>query len=279
MATRFSGKLAAAANSTWLKLINKMSPVSRLTGIGDRIRYLNSDGCYDDSLRTRYRLNWTAGQRGKPGINGDIANASEGTREIADPDFEVLGTNASSDDVTFNAEGGITFTTDGADGDGVILLPHLDANQTAWTQVTWGTDQETRWTCRIKTGAAITNSIIWAGLKLTNTDVVATDANQAFFRYENGINSGKWQAVSSIANTDTSTDSGVTVALSTEYHLEIDIDSNRIAKFYINGTLVATTTALTTAIDLIPYIGVEADGAAAAKAIDVYGQAIGRDIG
>ena len=39
------------------------------------------------------------------------------------------------------------------------------------------------------------------------------------------------------------------------------------------------STALTNAIDLIPYIGVMLDGAAAAKAITVYGQAISRLIG
>ena len=111
----------------------------------------------DIRLGDRYSLRWLAGQRGKPSLNADILNATEATRMIADPDFEILGTNASSDDSTFNAEGGITFTTDGADGDGVFLLPHLDANQTPWTQVTWGTDKSVRWECLITTGAAITN--------------------------------------------------------------------------------------------------------------------------
>jgi hypothetical protein len=232
-----------------------------------------------NALSNRFELKWVAGQRGKPGINGDILSATEATRMIADPDFELLGTNFSSDDVTFNAEGGIVFTTDGADGDGLFLAPHLDANQSAWSQVTWGTDKETVWECDITTGAAITNSIIWAGLKLTNTDVIATDANQCFFRYENGVNTGKFQAVNSIANVDVSTDSGVTVAVSTRYHLKIIIDSDRVATMYINGVLVSTTAALTTATDFIPYICVEADGAGEAKTLAIHGQTISRVIG
>lgn len=205
----------------------------------------------------------------KPGINADIQNAAEATREIANPDFEVLGTNGSSDDVTFDAEGGIKIETDGADGDEVIILPHLDANQSIWQQTTWGTDQQTRWECMLKTGSNITNAIIWAGLKLTNTEVTATDADQAFFRYEDDVNSGKWQAINSIGGTDVTANTGLAVAVSTVYHLAIEIDAARKARFYINGLLVSTSAALTNATDLIPYVGVAADGAAAAKNVTV----------
>lgn len=122
----------------------------------------------------RFQLDWIAGAEGKPGINADFVSATEAVNTVTNRHFEILGTGGTSDDVTYNAEGGITFTTDGADGDGVFLVPHLDANQTPWTQVTWGTDQEVNYKCTFKTGADITNSIVWAGLKLTNTDVVAT---------------------------------------------------------------------------------------------------------
>lgn len=226
---------------------------------------------------TRYELKWQAGIRGKPSINADIQNASEAVRMIADPDFEVLGTNGTSALSTFYAEGGITFTTAGADNDQMILVPHLDANESAWTQVTWGTDQETQWECHIKTAASIADMTIWAGLKLTNTSVTATDNDQAFFRYASATNSGKWQAINSIDGTDTATDSGVTVAATTFYRLRVNIDSSRIARFYINGTLVATSAALKDATDLIPYIGVQAN-TGAAKAINIIGQAISRKV-
>lgn len=226
-------------------------------------------------LSPRYELKWTAGARGKPAANADILNATESTRMIADPDFEILGTNASSDDVTFNVEGGITFQTDGADNDQVILVPHLDANQTAWTQVIWGTDQETEWECLIRTAASVATQTIWAGLKLTNTSVTATDDDQAFFRYAAATNSGKWQAISSRAGTDVATNTGVTVAAATDYHLKITIDSDRIPRFYINGVLVDTGAALVTAKDLIPYIGIHANHATA-HSLHIRGQAISR---
>lgn len=227
-------------------------------------------------LSDRYELKWVAGARGKPGVNADIQSATESVREIADPDFEVLGLNASSDDVTFHVEGGIAIETDGADGDEVILVPHLDANQSAWSQVTWGTDREVVWECRIKTGASVANTIIWAGLKLTNTEVLATDNDQAFVRYEDDVSSGAWVAVHSVGGTDTATVSSVTVAANTKYHLKITIDVSRVPRFFIDGALVATGGALTDATDLIPYIGVAADGAAAAKKLIVYGQSISR---
>jgi len=230
-------------------------------------------------LGQRYELAWTAGGRGKPSINADINSATEATREIADPHFEVLGTNVSSDDVTYYAEGGIKLETDGADGDEVIVLPHLDANQSAWAQITWGTDKQTEWECHIKTGSSIAAAVVWAGLKLTNTEVAATDADQVFFRYESDINSGKWQAISSIGGTDDAHDTGVVVAVDTEYTLRITIDSSRVARFYINGTLVETSSALTDAADFIPYIGVAADGAAAAKHLYIFSQRISRVIG
>jgi len=232
-----------------------------------------------NALSNRYELRWVAGARGKPGVNNDINSTTEAVREIADPDFEVLGTNATSGSITFNPEGGIKLTTAGADGDSVIVLPHLDANQTAWSQITWGTDKETVWETMIATDASIGDVVIYTGLKLTNTGVVATDNDQVYFRYQNGVNSGKWQGVYSIGGTDTSSDAGVTVAVSTVYHLKIAIDSSRIARLYINGALAVTTTALTNATDLIPYVGVLASGAAAAKTISLYGEAIARNIG
>jgi hypothetical protein len=223
-----------------------------------------------------------------PGLTADLipASADDGNdgatkaeialMNVTNTDFEILGTNASSDDVTYDADGGILFTTDGADGDGIILLPHLTAGQSPWSGTTWGTENDVIWECSIRTGAAITNSIIWAGLKLTNTDVIATDDDQAYFRYENGINSGKWQTVDSATDVDNAQDSGVTVAVSTVYHLKIVVIS-LIPYYYINGVLVATGDALTTAIDLIPYIAIEADGAAEAKTLTIRGQAISRD--
>jgi len=249
------------------------------TDVGDQFVYNGAFWQPQRSLSRRTSRLWIAGERGKPSLNADIQNAAESTRMIADPDFEVLGTNMTSALSTFNAEGGINLTTAGADNDQAILLPHLDANQSSWTSWTWGSDKASYWMLRFKTGASIAAAIIWAGLKLTNTPTTATDNDQAFFRYQNGVNSGRFQAIYSIDGTDSANDSGVTVAAATEYVLEVAIDASRIARFFINNTLVLTSTALKDATDFIPYLGVQASGAAGAKAVTVYGQYISRTSG
>lgn len=221
---------------------------------------------------TRAELRKVFGERGIPQENGALASGTEATREIADPDFEVLGTNASSDDVTYYAEGGIKIETDGADNDQVIIAPHLDATQTAWAQWTWGTDKQTEWDCILGTGSSVALVTIWAGLKLTNTSVVATDNDQAFFRV---TAAGNFAAIYSIGGVDVSTDTGVTVAASTTYRLRIQIDSARIARFWIDDVLVCTSTALADAIDLIPYVGIHAN-TAAAKHMYLYEECISR---
>jgi hypothetical protein len=228
------------------------------------------------AISRRYELKWVAGNRGKPGINADIQDATEAAREIADPDFEILGTNGTSVLCTFNGEGGIKITTDAGANDQMIVAAHTDANQTAWFQTTWGTDRETQWEALIQSGGNIGAAILWAGLKLTNTPTVATDNDQVFFRYQNAVTSGRWVCHYSIGGVDSEIDSGVTVATSTFYHLRIAIDAARIARFYINGALVGTSTALTDATDLKNYIGVQCTGAGAARALVIFGQAISR---
>lgn len=233
-------------------------------------------------VNPRIELCWIAGRRGKPSLNAVLATdetsnaAAHLAKNIADPHFEVLGTNMTTALSTYNAEGGITLTTAGADNDQAILLPHLDAGQSPWTQITWGTDREVAWQIRFDTGSSIAAMILWAGLKLTNTPTIATDNEQVFFRYQNAVNSGKFEAIYSIGGTDVTVDSGVTVAASTAYELVIAISAARIARMFINGALVATSTALAAAADLIPYLGVQASGAAAAKAVTVHGQSISR---
>jgi len=209
-----------------------------------------------------------------PGLNADLANATEATRVPRNRDFEVLGTNATSALVTFGTTtGGIVLTTDTGSNDQIIILPHLDTKQTAWSQVKWGTENQTEWECILRVGASIEDLIIWAGLKLTNTSVVATDADQVFFRFDTVVDN--WEATTSINGTDTETDTGVVVAVNTTYKLKIAIDENRVARFYINGDLVHTTAALKNDIDLIPYVGVQTT-TTAAKSIGLIKERISR---
>lgn len=216
-----------------------------------------------------------------PGINGDLANAAEVTRVPRNRNFEIQGTNATSDDVTFSSTyGGIQLQTDGADNDQVIVLPHLDTAQTAWTGIKWGTENQTEWECAITSGPEVTTQAFWAGLKLTNTPVYATDDNQAYFLYASDDDMGALTTnanlhfVYSVGGTDYITDLGIEVAASTCYKLKIKIDSDRKVSVFVNGEQYSLTSsdlaggvasgkgsvkskALTNDVDLIPYVGVQ----------------------
>lgn len=237
----------------------------------------------------------------RPGLNAAIDQVF--TVEVArgcNRNFEVLGTNMTTALATFDTtRGGITVTTAGADQDQAIVLPHLDTttNQTdsnsAWFGLEWGTENQVEWECSISTNA-IDNQKVWAGLKLTNDQLLATDADQMYFKFQTDATNSevftdytKLHFVHSIGGTDYISQLPITVAANTAYHLQIKVDAARQASIFVNGvqynvtgtsgstggTAVVRgtdqTAALTNDVDLIPYIGIEA-GAAAAEALDVH---------
>ncbi len=250
----------------------------------------------------------------KPGLNAvsiidpDADSASAlAAYVIANRDFETLGTNMTTALTTFpGTSAGIKMTTAGADEDQAILLPHLDANQSAWSKVLWGTENSVEWECSIML-PALDNQKVWAGLKLTNDQLVATDDDQIFFKFQSDATNSEafttfanWHLVHSIGGTDYISKLPIAVAANTLYHLKIKIDSDRKATCFVNGvqyniTSTAGSTggtavtaveagkaatksaALTNDVDLIPYIGIEA-GAAAAEAIDVHWTSISRHV-
>jgi hypothetical protein len=97
----------------------------------------------------RFGYTWVAGAQGLPQLSAvtqipaaDTYDTSDFLANMrADQHFEVLGTNAVSSCVTYNAEGGIKLTTTTAGNDQVIILPHLTTTQSPWKQTTWGTDR------------------------------------------------------------------------------------------------------------------------------------------
>ena len=250
----------------------------------------------------------------KPGLNAvsiidpDADSASAlAAYVIANRDFETLGTNMTTALTTFpGTSAGIKMTTAGADQDQAILLPHLDANMSAWSKVLWGTENSVEWECSIML-PALDNQKVWAGLKLTNDQLVATDDDQIFFKFQSDATNSEafttfanWHLVHSIGGTDYISKLPIAVAANTIYHLKIKIDSDRKATCFVNGvqyniTSTAGSTggtavtaveagkaatksaALTNDVDLIPYIGIEA-GAAAAEAINVHWTSISRHV-
>jgi hypothetical protein len=222
-------------------------------------------------------------------------------RGIASRDFEVLGTSMTTALCTFDTtRAGIIITTAGTDQNQAIIAPHLDTNQSAWQTVLWGTENSVIWECVVTTAASIADVKLWSGLKLTNDQLIITDADQAYFKFQTDATNSEafsdftlLHFVHSIADTDYISALPITVAADTQYHLKIEINSDRKAAIYVNGvqynvtttsgstggTAVTTgterTAALTNDVDLIPYIGVET-GAGSAKALKVHAQAISR---
>lgn len=250
----------------------------------------------------------------RPGLNADIDQVY--TVEVArgcNKNFEVLGTNMTTALCTFDTtRAGISISTAGADQDQAIVTPHLDTttdqtdSNSAWYGIEWGTENQVEWECVISTNA-IDNQKIWAGLKLTNDQLIATDADQLFFKFQTDATNSEvftdytlLHFVHSIGGTDYISALPITVAANTTYHLKIKIDENRQASISVNGvdydvtetagstggTAVSKvnlrngpikTAALTNDVDLIPYIGIEA-GDAAAAILDVHYTGISRVI-
>ena len=244
----------------------------------------------------------------RPAINGDIDQAyTVEVARAANRNFEALGTNMTTALATFaTTSAGILATTAGADQDQAIVAPHLDTNQSAWTGVKWGTENSVEWETSIML-PALDNQKVWAGLKLTNDQLVATDADQVYFKYQTDATNSesftdftKWHFIHSVGGTDFISQIPVTVAANTPYHLKIKIDSARKATIFINGIQYNVTTtsgstggtavtavqpgkqavktgALTNDVDFIPYAGIEA-GAAAAEALNVHYIACSRNV-
>jgi len=241
-------------------------------------------------------------------IDPDADSASDlAAFVIANRDFETLGTNYTTALTTFAAhQAGILMTTATADQDQGILLPHLDTNQTAWSGTKWGTENQVQWECSIQ-AAQTDNEKIWAGLKLTNDQLIATDDDKIFFKYATDAGNGEalttfanWHVVHSIGGTDYISRLPIAFAADTPYHLKIVIDSDRKATVFVNGIqynltstsgstggtavtavqpgkAVVKSAALTNDVNLIPYIGIE-NGDAAAAVLNVHYTAISRHV-
>ena len=231
----------------------------------------------------------------RPGINANIDQVSTvEVQRALNRNWEALGTNMTTALATFaSTSAGVLATTAGADADQAILTPHLDTAATAWAGTKWGTENSVHFETSIML-PALDNQKVWAGLKLTNDQLVATDDDQMFFKFQTDATNSEaftdfttWHFVHSIGGTDFISQIPVTVAANTPYHLKITIDSDRKASIFVNGEQYNVTTtsgstggtavtkgttpsgALTDDVDFIPYVGIEA-GAAAAEAVNVH---------
>jgi len=264
---------------------------------------LVSDRTYSTPAKDARRFYLEENFMQRPGLNAAIDQVSTvEVQRALNRNWEALGTNMTTALCTFATTGaGVLVTTATTEEDQGILLPHLDTAATAWSGCLWGTENSVHFETSLQI-PALDNQKVWTGLKLTNDQLVATDANQMFFKYQTDATNSeafsdfaKWHFVYSIADTDYISVLPITVAINTPYHFKIEVDSDRKAAIFVNGIQYNVTTtagstggtavtagttktkALTDNIDLIPYVGIEA-GDGAAEAVNVHYVACSRNV-
>lgn len=187
---------------------------------------------------------------------------------VANENWCLVGSGASADDVTFASDGSLKLETDGGGTNAVILARHSGTNVSVLGAVDFLTEKRPFFEVQIKTGSSVANVVLHCGLMLTSDPTVGADNDRIYFRYQDGVSSGFWTAETSIGGTDATTSSGstsgiVAVAADTAYRLRIVVGRDRVARFYLDGTLVATSAALTNAVALLPFIGITETSASA----------------
>ena len=202
----------------------------------------------------------------------------------------------SNDKVTFNTNcPGIIVKTGSSSTNKAIIEPHSNSNQTILKQG-FLTQNKIEWECALKIDST-TDVKVWAGLKKTNAQLMATDTDQAFFKYQRDDTNGdgisdslNLHFIYSIGNKDYSTDLGININSSTIYRLKIVINKAKEVTVFVNEKQYSltiqefTTKGLTesninqkslplTDGALLPIIGVET-GTNSEKTIKIYYQKI-----
>lgn len=235
---------------------------------GNPLRGVNP---YNGHIGTGAQPNvWVTDFRQPPQLNTTSAIASGGAVSAtttaalaaAGRDLELSGVGASDGDVTYGTSMQLVVQTDNSDGDQILLFPHQD---TLATSLAAGvlTDNSPCYGIILKSKTAITSRRIKVGLVLTTALNVTTDNDQVFASYgtdaSDPLGITNWNLAYSIGGTDTApASSGVAVAIDAIVRIEIRVNSARLASLWIDGVKTNTSTALTTAVSLKWYFGLEA---------------------
>ena len=209
--------------------------------------------------------------------------------------FVLSGVNSGASQISANTGRSFTFAgikliTGTTNDDRSVISPRrgnteLNAgiNSSAFASVLFGTENKTEYSAAISTSGSIADSSFWSGLKLTETGVYATDANQAYFLYSAAddqgalTTNGNLHFVYSISNVDYVTNLGIVVEENTVYRIKIVFDENRQISISVNNIKYGLTTtptsttaggltqsvattkslAMTNDIDLLPFTGIQ----------------------
>jgi hypothetical protein len=231
-------------------------------------------------------------------------NAIRLAEKLANRDFEVMGTNMTTELCIFNtSDPGIVIQTNTVHQDQAIIAPHLEPNQSSWTSTKWNPEKQLEWECAIHL-PSITGIKIWAGLKQTFDQLLTEDDHQLFFKFQtDSVNSEvfkdftKLHFIHSISGVHYVSELPITIDVDTVYNLRITIDSNKLARIFVNGIQYNITHDIGSSpygstvingdipstelsgLNLIPYIGIEnGNSLGTSKLLNVYYQKMSRSL-
>lgn len=251
-------------------------------GYGQEVGHISERGVMAYPTHVHFRESWLQLPAVKAALDtftSSVAAAEMLAAMKANRNFSWLASNSGT--IAFATGGGITLTTDTSDTDYSLVQPQLSTTQTAFSVAQFLSQNSPWFSTWIKTGASIAKTRYAIGFKLTNTDVPATDNDQCYVRYTDSLGTGdvsaaNWQLVTSRSNVDVFFDTGIPVAASSIYRLEIVIDSAMVPHLFItapqsvNGTTqytrreialdAASRAPLITAKAFIPYHIIAARG-------------------
>tara|TARA_Y100000114_G_C11740776_1_gene318828 strand:- start:75 stop:1622 length:1548 start_codon:yes stop_codon:yes gene_type:complete len=201
--------------------------------------------------------------------NVDISSMTFTVQVTVDPHIDANdhwaldGTNSSENNVSYaGAQPGLRIYSTSGDNDQVILHPKIGnqgnntdlINTSPWRNVNFYPEYQTELNVAISTHSDITNTAIWAGMKLSTAATITSDNDKAYFLYssdddtETGTltNNGNLHFIYSIGGTDYITDLGVAVTASTVYRLKLAFDENRKISVFVNDIQYGLTSTPTT---------------------------------
>lgn len=205
---------------------------------------------------------------GQVAIKAAIAQLAAKVNKVVagrNPVLEVYGTNMTSALATYDKNGGLKLTTAGANNDQAALQAHANSGVSPFAVAGFlGSENSPRFECRIKTGSAVTAQKIFMGLSLTSALDGTTDDDGIKIVYTTASTHGQWEVWWSIAGTDYTytvpTSVVAAVAADTHYRLKLEVYADLTWMAFINDKPVRNRNfpAITTAKDLVPFVGIQA---------------------
>lgn len=172
---------------------------------------------------------------------------------LANPDWEVTGTNASLTVSTLSTTGGASITTAANTSDTTIIAPKVvnSVQQSAWGSTPWSLARMPIF--RAQVSQTFSGSVFQAhwGLKKTANVDTTTDNDQIAFEWDSGVSTTTVRAYCSVGGTDYVSGTDFTQLFNflpttgTVYETRIEVDLSRYPRWFINDALFAVGPQLT----------------------------------